>query len=84
VLIVNYIGIPLTGSISMLARGGYAQLRAYGPMMDYRCCLDLIAPNAVTLAELGRDHFLLDDRVDVTTVALAFAVIQMLEERHGK
>jgi len=84
VLIVNYIGIPLTGSISMLARGGYAQLRAYGPNDGLSLLSDLIAPNAVTLAELGRDHFLLDDRVDVTTVALAFAVIQTLEERHGK
>ena len=35
----------------------------------------------VTVAELGRDHFLLDEQIDVTTVALVSTVIRWLEDR---
>jgi hypothetical protein len=41
---------------------------------------DLILPSGVTLAELGRDHFLLVDQIEVTTVALAMTVICWLDE----
>ncbi len=78
VLVVNYIGIPLTGSISSLARTGYLELRDYGPNDGLSLLSDLIAPGGLTLAELGRDHFLLDERIDVTTAALAIAVIRWL------
>ena len=78
--VVNYIGIPFTGSVSMLARGGYWQLRVYGPNDGLSLLADLIAPDAVTLVELGRDHFLLDDQVDVATLALAVTLIRQVEQ----
>ena len=81
-LVVNYIGIPLTGSISMLARSGYADLRAHGPNDGLSLLSDLIVPDGLTLAEIGRDHFLLDDQVDAVTVALALTVIHYVE--HGR
>jgi hypothetical protein len=81
VLVVNYIGIPLMGTISSLARTGYLQLRDYGPNDGLSLLSDLIVPGGLTLAELGRDHFLLDDHLDVTTVALAITVIRWLENR---
>jgi hypothetical protein len=81
VLVVNYIGIPLTGSISMWGRSGYVQLRPYGPNDGLSLLSDLIVPGGVTLAELGRDHFLLDGQIDVTTVALALTLIEQLEQR---
>jgi hypothetical protein len=80
ILVINYIGIPLSGSISMLARGGFSQLRAHGPNDGLSLLPDLIIPNGVTLAELGRDHFLLDDRIDVSTIALTVTVINYLEQ----
>jgi hypothetical protein len=39
-------------------------------------------PHAPTLAELGRDHFLLDEEIDVRTIALAITVIRWLESRN--
>jgi len=36
------------------------------------------------LAELGRDHFLLNVKIDVTTVALVMTVIRWLDEHGGK
>ena len=41
---------------------------------------DLIVPGGLTLAELGGDHFLLDEHVDLTTAALAISVIRWLEK----
>jgi hypothetical protein len=80
VLVVNYIGIPLTGSISLLARGGFLQLRSHGPNDGLSLLPDLIVPGGITLANIGRDHFLLDDQLDVSTLALALTVVGYLEE----
>lgn len=80
VLVINYIGIPLSGTISLLARSGFLQLRAHGPNDGLSLLPDLIIPGSVTLAELGRDHFLLDDRIDVSTIALTLTVMSYLEQ----
>lgn len=84
VLVVNYIGIPLTGSISSWARTGFLQLRNHGPNDGLSLLSDLIVPGGLTLAELGRDHFLLDEQIDVTTVALAITVIRWLANPEPK
>lgn len=47
-------------------------------------CAIAIFPRGVTLAELGREHFLLDAQIDVTTVALMTTVMRWLEEPSGK
>ena len=79
VLVLNYIGVPLAASVSWLGRGGYAQLRVHGPNDGLSLLPDLIYPAAATLAEIGRDHFLLDDHTDAATIALALTVIRYLE-----
>ncbi|MGH7826721.1 MAG: hypothetical protein ACREQ7_16305 [Candidatus Binatia bacterium] len=84
VLVVNYMGIPLTGNISSLARTGFLELRNHGPNDGLSLLPDLIFPGGLTLAELGRDHFLLDEQIDVTTVALAVTVIRWLGNHENK
>jgi hypothetical protein len=79
VLVVNYFGIPVSGSISFLARRGFFPMRKHGPNDGVLLLSDMIFPGGVTLAELGSDHFLLNDHLDVTTVALAITVIRWLE-----
>jgi hypothetical protein len=81
ILVLNYIGIPLTGSISSLARTGFLDLRKHGPNDGLSLLTDLIVPSGLTVAEVGRDHFLLDEQTDVTTVALATAVIRWLRNQ---
>jgi len=78
--VVNYLGIPVTGSISYLGRIGFSQLKNYGPNDGIGLLSDAIYPEGVTLVELGRDHFLLGEQLDVTAVALAITVIRWLEE----
>ena len=83
-LVVNYIGIPLTGSISAMARVGFLRLRNHGPNDGLVLLSDLIFPGGVTLAELGSDHFLLNGQIDITTVALAITVIRWVENHEPK
>lgn len=83
-LTVNYIGIPLTGSISSWGRTGFLRLRHHGPNDGLSLLSDLIVPSGLTLAEVGRDHFLLDEQIDVKTVALAITVIDWLENHETK
>jgi hypothetical protein len=84
VLVVNYFGIPFTGSISFRGSRGYFPLRKYGPNDGLLLLSDMIFPRGVTLAELGSDHFLLDDHLDITSVALAITVIRWVESPAGE
>jgi hypothetical protein len=79
VLVVNYFGIPLTGSISSWGRRGHRHLKTHGPNDGILLLADMILPRALTLADLGRDHFLLDKRMDVTVIALTTTIIRWLE-----
>jgi hypothetical protein len=79
VLVVNYLGIPLTGSISFWARRGFSTLRKHGPNDGISLLSDMIFPGGVTLADLGNDHFMRGKPADITTVALVLTVIRWLE-----
>jgi hypothetical protein len=83
-LVVNYIGVPVLGSVSMLASKGFYHLRAFGPNDGLALLPDLIVPGGVSLAEVGPDHFLFDEEVDVTAVAMTMTVIEQLEKPNGR
>ncbi len=78
-LIVNYIGIPVTGTISDEVRDTYIILRPYGPNDGLNLLADLIAPESVTLADFGRDHYMVDETLRQRTIALVNTTIQWLE-----
>lgn len=70
-LIVNYVGIPLSGHITEGARSGYSQLRAQGPNDGLTILSDALAPDAVTIPLLGVDHYFQHPDIDAKTLALA-------------
>jgi hypothetical protein len=84
VLVVNFFGIPLTSTLSFRARRGFSPLRKYGPNDGMVLLADMIFPGGVTLFELGSDHFLFNQHLDITAVALAITVTRWLENRHDK
>jgi hypothetical protein len=84
VFVVNYFGIPVSGSISFRGSRGYFPLRKFGPNDGLVLLSDMIFPRGVTLAELGSDHFLLDEHLDITAVALAITVIRWLDNPDGE
>jgi hypothetical protein len=84
VFVVNYFGVPVTGSVSFFARASFFPLRKYGPNDGTVLLPDMIFPGGVTLTELGSDHFMRGRRLDVVTVALALTVIRWLEHPDGE
>jgi hypothetical protein len=79
VLVVNYFGIPTTGSISFFSRKGFFPLRKYGPNDGSLLLADMIFPGGVTLARLGSDHMQMSEHLDIVTVALAMTVVEWLK-----
>jgi hypothetical protein len=79
VLVVNYFGIPVIGSVSFMLRRVFFPLRKYGPNDGVLLLPDMIFPGGVTLMELGEDHLMRGKPVDIATAALAITVIQWLE-----
>lgn len=79
VLVVNYFGVPVIGSVSFFGRTSYMPLRKYGPNDGTVLLPDMVFPDGVTLTELGSDHFMRRKPLDVVTVALAITVINWLE-----
>lgn len=78
-VVVNYIGIPLSGHVTERARPGYALMREQGPNDGMTPIVDEIAPASITIAELGLDHFFVDPNIDTKTIALANAVIRLVQ-----
>ena len=83
-LVVNYFGIPVSGSISFWMRRSYSPMRKYGPNDGNVLLADMIFPGGVTLFELGADHFMRNRPLDIATVALAITVIGWLENPDGE
>ncbi|MEW8027416.1 MAG: hypothetical protein AB2792_18175 [Candidatus Thiodiazotropha sp.] len=81
ILVINYIGIPLSGQISRYSVDNYPILRSEGPNDGLTLITDAIAPNSLTIVALGSDHFFAEDpRIDQKTVALMKLLITYLEE----
>jgi hypothetical protein len=71
ILVINYLGIPLSGQLSKHSKGTYALLRSDGPNDGLTLLSDAIAPNSLTIVALGSDHFFAEDpRIDDKTIAL--------------
>lgn len=79
ILIINYIGIPLSGDVSILARDRYLDLRQAGPNDGLTLITHGIVPNRMTIAQLGVDHFFMDPEIDIKTVAMIRTVIKLIE-----
>ena len=85
ILVINYLGIPVSGSVGRFAADQYKVLRALGPNDGLTLLPDALAPGAGTIVALGRDHFLAEDPdMDARTVALMSLVIEMLETGRGR
>ncbi|PUB79749.1 MAG: hypothetical protein DBP01_17880 [gamma proteobacterium symbiont of Ctena orbiculata] len=81
ILVINYLGIPLSGQISRYSGENYPILRSEGPNDGLTLLTDAIAPNSQTIVAMGSDHFFAEDpRIDQKTVALMKLLITYLEK----
>lgn len=71
IVVINYVGIPLSGQLSRFSGMGYRMLRSDGPNDGLVLLTDVIAPDSLTVVALGSDHFFAEDpEIDRKTVAL--------------
>ena len=64
ILVVQYVGAPLSGDISDDVRGRYTYLRKYGPNDGLTLLADQIGAARITIIEPGVDHFYRDPERD--------------------
>ncbi|GAB3529714.1 hypothetical protein GCM10027342_39090 [Photobacterium alginatilyticum] len=80
-LIINYLGIPLSGQLSKFSIGKYPLLKPEGPNDGLTLLTDAIAPNSMTIVALGSDHYFAEDpEIDKKTIVLLALVITYLEK----
>ena len=80
-LVINYMGIPLSGQLSQHSKDKYPILRSGGPNDGLTLLADMIAPNSLTIVALGSDHYFAEDpEIDKKTIALIKLVITYLEK----
>ena len=85
VLIINYLGVPLSGQVSIHSQDKYPLFAPEGPNDGLTLLTDAIAPNSMTIIAVGRDHFLAEDpRIDAKTIALTKTVISYLEKESNE
>lgn len=75
-VVINYVGIPLSGQLSRYGGTGYRMLRSDGPNDGLVLLTDVIAPDSLTVVALGSDHFFAEDpQIDRKTLALMRLVV---------
>lgn len=80
ILVVNYLGIPLSGQLSRFSRDNYPILSSDGPNDGLTLLADAIAPNSLTIVAVGSDHFFAEDpQIDEKTVALMKLMLAYVE-----
>jgi hypothetical protein len=74
VMIINFLGVPLSGHITEPAEFGYNRMRPGGPNDGLTYILDKLAHGGRAIVQIGLDHYYRDPELDLKTVALALTV----------
>ena len=75
VLVVNFVGVPLSGHISPGAEFGYSRTREAGPNDGLTAIVDELAHGGLAVLQIGLDHYYRDPELDLKTLALALTVM---------
>lgn len=78
-LVVNYLGVPMSSDVHSGVRDRYELLAEHGPNDGLTLLADAIVPQGVTLVARGFDHFLADPDQDRVIAAMAKAVLETLD-----
>lgn len=83
-LVINYLGVPLSGQLSRYTRESYVLLRPLGPNDGLTLLTDAFMPGGLTIVALGSDHFLSEDpRINQKAVALLKLTLRILDDPAG-
>ncbi len=81
-VVINYLGLSLTGSLSSLSTYKYPIIAGEGPNDGLTPLVDIIAPGSMTLVATSSDHYFAEDpEIDKKTIAILKTVLEMIELR---
>ena len=80
-LMLQYVGAPLSGHIGDETRSRYRMLRRLGPNDGLTLLADELIAGGFVVTEVGLDHYFRAPDIDIRTVALTYAVLEELERR---
>jgi hypothetical protein len=75
ILILNFVGIPLSGDISPGDAFAYRHTSLAGPNDGLAPIADEMAHGGLTIVQVGLDHYFLDPEIDLKTLAMALTVM---------
>ena len=78
VTVLQYVAVPVSGSISDALRDDYEEMNAYGPNDGITLLTDQLLPGALVVTELGLDHRFAHPRISQKAAGLAFALLELL------
>jgi len=84
VLMLQYVGVPLSGHIAGYVQGRYEELRDLGPNDGLTLLADQLVAGGIVVTDVGLDHYYLDPAIDLKTLALAAVVLDEVERRAGE
>jgi hypothetical protein len=84
VLVVNYIGAPLTTDLRPDVWGDWEVIAPHGPNDGLTLLADAIVPQGITVVERGLDHYFTPPDIDARIAGLARAVIGAVEAPGGR
>jgi hypothetical protein len=83
VLMLHYVGAPLSGHVRDETRGRYEILRRLGPNDGLTLLSDELTRDGLVVTEIGLDHYFRAPDIDVRTVALTYAIFEELARREA-
>lgn len=81
ILLIQYVGAPLSGHIGPHVEGRYMDMRAEGPNDGLTLLADEVLEGGIVITDVGLDHYYLDPEIGLKTLALARVVFDQLERR---
>lgn len=81
-LVINYLGLSLTGSLSSLSTNKYPLIADQGPNDGLTPLVDIIAPGSMTLVAVDSDHYFAEDpQINIKTIAMVKTVLELMRRR---
>jgi len=79
-VVINYLGLSLTGNLSSLSTYKYPLIADEGPNDGLTPLVDIIAPGSMTLIATRSDHYFgQDPDIDIKTIAIVKTLLEMIE-----
>lgn len=82
IIVINYMGLSLTGSLSSLSTYKYPLIADQGPNDGMTPLVDIIAPGGMTLVAVGSDHYFAEDpEINLKTIAMVKTVFELMRRQ---